>query len=221
MKKPAGLIFDIVLVFLAFLLGYLSLKNSQILPKCHISRLIYYNNEQLYIVKGFIESGPAAKDKKIVFIFKAESIQSGNSNYACCGNILVNLKSENQLSYGDELILRGNLYRPYKGNSLGRSYRDYLYNQGIRFIMNVKTDADIVCLNINKGFILKRLALRFKQKAESIIYRNTSFLTAAVLDAMILGEKKNIPWFVSDAMMKSGTLHILPRLYTKMPSIAL
>jgi competence protein ComEC len=29
------------------------------------------------------------------------------------------------------------------------------------------------------------------------------------MDAMVLGEKRNIPWFVNNAMMKTGTVHIL------------
>ena len=85
--------------------------------------------------------------------------------------------------------------------------------------MNMKSDADTFKLNINKGLVFKRIALRLKGKIEKVIYKHASFLTAAVMDAMILGEKRNIPWFVNSAMMKSGTLHILPRLYTKMPSI--
>jgi len=210
MRVKKEYVFDILLLCLAFILGYLCLKNSKILPKCSISKFIHYKNERPYLIKGTIESEPISKDNKTTFVFKAQAIQSDNINHTCCGDILVNLKGKENLYYGDELILQGNLYRPFsKNNSSGRSYRDYLYNQGIRFIMNVKTEADIVKLNINKGSILTRFALWLKQKTENIIFKHTSFLTAAVLDAMILGEKRNIPWFVNNAMMKSGTLHIL------------
>jgi len=210
MRVNKEYLFSILLLCLAFILGYATLKNSKILPNCHISKFVYYKNEQPYIVKGIVESEPVSKDDKTTFVFRTESIQSDDSNRNCCGNILINLKGKEALNYGDELILRGSLHRPFsKNNSSGRSYRDYLYNQGIRFIMNVKTEADIVKLNINKGFVLTRFSIWLKQKIEHVIFKRTSFLTAAVLDAMVLGEKRNIPWFVNNSMMKSGTLHIL------------
>lgn len=210
MKRSQGFIFNIILLCLLFLLVYAILKNSRILPKCHISKFVSYKNEEPYIVKGIVESEPVLKDKKTTLLLKAEAMQAGVSNRACCGNLLVNLKYKDEIKYGEELILRGYLRRPFGRNDrFGHSYRDYLYNQGIYFIMNVKTEADVVKLNINKGFPLTRFSVWLKQKMESIIFNHTSRITAAVLGAMILGEKRHIPWFVNNSMMKSGTLHIL------------
>ncbi len=208
-----SLIFDICILCLAFTLGAALLKNSQNLPPHHISKVISYKKDQPYIIKGFIDGAPQIKGNKTYFIFKAQAIQNGNLNYRSCGNILVYLKSKKGLNYGDELMLRGFVRR--------QSHRNYLSNQGIWFMMRVKSDADMMRLNKNGGFILKKVAFWLKDKTEEMLFRHTTYLTAAVLDAMILGEKKNIPWFVNNAMMKSGTVHILPRLYTKMPSIAL
>lgn len=210
MKKPREFLSSVILLCLLFLLGCVTLKNAKILPKCHISKSFSYQNKEPYIIKGIIENEPVAKDKKTTFILGAETIQSGISNHICCGKILVNLKYKDKIKYGDELILKGYLRRPFgRNNSVGRSYRDYLNNQGIHFIMDVKTEAHVVKLNINKGFILTRFSLWLKGKMESIILNHTSRITAAVLDAMILGEKRHIPWFVNNSMMKSGTLHIL------------
>jgi competence protein ComEC len=204
------ILFDIFLSCLIFSLGLALLKNSQELPRCHIHNLIYYKDKEPYIVKGYINSQPVAKNNKESFIFKAQAIQSGNLNHACCGNILVYLKGKKELDYGEGLILRGNLYRPFnRQDSYRHSHRDYLYNQDIRFIMNVKTKADVIRLNRNQGFILKRFALWLKHKIEGIIFQRTSLLTGAILDAMILGEKRNIPSFLNNAMMKTGTVHIL------------
>jgi len=201
---------DYILICLAFSLGFIAFKNSTILPKCHISNFIHYKANVPFIVKGIIVNTPELKNGKGTFLFKAEEIQSEKFNHSCCGNILVNLKEEKKLNYGKELVLRGNLYRPFsKTSSSGVSYKEYLYNQGIYLVMNVKTAADLIELNKNKGFILRRLAFWLKEKMEAIIYRNTSKLTAAILDAMVLGEKNDVPWFVNYSMMKSGTLHIL------------
>lgn len=204
------ILFGIFVSCLIFSLGIAFLKNSQSPSKCHISRLVYYKNDQPCIVKGFINDEPTTKNGKTTFIFRTQAIESGNLKQACSGNVLVRLRTQESLYYGEELILRGNLYRPFSSRDFRRqSYRDYLYNQGIYFIMGIKSKADFIRLNKNRGFPIKRFALRLKNKMEKVVFQYTSCLAAAILDAMVLGEKKNIPWFVNDAMIKTGTIHIL------------
>ena len=215
------LMFNIFVSCLIFVLGSVCLKNSKNLPQCHILKYIYYKDAGAYMLKGFVDSQPVSKNNKTSFIFKTQAMQFGNLNYSCCGKVLVYLKGKKDFSYGEGLILRGNLYRPFaKGHTHKQRYRDYLYNQDIYLIMTVKTPQDTFRLKHNQGFVPKRLALWLKERAEKLIFQHTSFLTAAILEAMVLGEKNDIPWNVFNAMMKSGTVHIFPRLYTKMPSIA-
>ncbi|MDP3732751.1 MAG: ComEC/Rec2 family competence protein, partial [Candidatus Omnitrophota bacterium] len=44
---------------------------------------------------------------------------------------------------------------------------------------------------------------------EGIIFKRVSFVPAGILDAMILGERRNIPVLINNSMMKTGTVHIL------------
>jgi len=77
------------------------------------------------------------------------------------GKILVSLSGIKNLSYGEELILRGNLYRPPRQNNVGRrSYRDYLSSQGIYLLLNIKSALDVVRLNRHCGFWLRGFSLR-------------------------------------------------------------
>ena len=195
--------FEIFLSCLIFALGVIWLKN---LPK-----FTCYRDEEPSIVKGFISDEPLSKGNLTSFMFKVQAIKSGGLFQSCCGSILVRLYGTQGLSYGEELILRGYLYRGYL----------YNHNRGSRFIMNIKTQAEVIRLNRNQGFLLKRFALWLKNKAAGFIRAHNSLLAAAILEAMVLGEKRDIPWFVNNAMMKAGTIHILPRLYTKMPTTAL
>lgn len=204
------LVFNVILSLFIFTLGALSIKNSRHLSKCHISKIIRYQCDEPYIVKGMIANRPLPKNNKISFILKAQIIKSGGISFSCDGNILVSLSSRQNFSYGEEIILAGKLRRPFGGfGRLGRSYRQYLADQDIWFLMNVKTEADLIRLNKNSGFILKRLALWLEGKMEEALFRYAAPLTAGILDAMILGEKKYVPGFVNNAMMKSGTVHIL------------
>ncbi len=215
-----GFRFDILLYCLIFFFGVALWKNSQILPRCHISRYTSYKNNSLYTIKGVVDNQPLFKNNTISFILKAKEIQFDNLRYNTCGNILVYVRCRRDLSctcarvkdlhYGEELILSGNLYRPFRLASSNRqSYRDYLYNQAIFSVMKVRMTGSVVRLKQNRGLILKRLAFWLKDRMEDIIFKRVSFVPASILDAMILGEKRNIPVLISNSMMKSGTVHIL------------
>jgi competence protein ComEC len=193
-------LFEILLFAFAFIFGMGLLKNSRVLPRCHISHFLSYKNESSYLVKGFINSEPALRNKKTSFVFRAQEIQAQDSNHTCCGNILVYLKTRREIFYGQELLLRGNLYRPFARKE---------YNQNIGVLMNVKSELDMEILNKNKGFSVRRFALWLKNKIKERLFRCTDSLTAAIINAMVLGERSNIPWFVNNMMIKCGTIHIL------------
>ncbi|MCX5707136.1 MAG: ComEC/Rec2 family competence protein, partial [Candidatus Omnitrophica bacterium] len=174
-SKNISMIFSLIFVFL---LGAAGLRNSYILPKSHLLRLIPYKSEKLYLIRGMVVSSPQFKNNLTTFIFKAEELAEDNLSHRCSGNIIVYLKGKGKFSYGDELFLRGNLHRPFYSRTLSRtSYRDYLANQNIYFIMRVKTDFEAVKLNINQGVWLKRFSLQLKNKIEKVLYRQVSIIT--------------------------------------------
>jgi competence protein ComEC len=191
-------IFRVLFAFLVFALGCLLLKNSYILPQHHISKSIFYKNNTVYAVKGFINSQPHPKDGKVTFMFTTQELQFNDSNYKCSGDIFVQLKDAGDFFYGEALILRGNIHRPFKPS-----------NKNISAIMRVNMPGATVRLAKNYGQPARKLAYYLKARIEKIIYQKLSPLTAGILDAMVLGEKRNIPAQVYDAMVKSGTVHIL------------
>ncbi|KPK98889.1 MAG: hypothetical protein AMJ95_02095 [Omnitrophica WOR_2 bacterium SM23_72] len=202
-------IFNIFLSFFIFFLGAVALKNTQVLSHSHVSQFVR-SKDNPYIIKGWIANQPFSDNHKTSFVLRTEVIKSGEHSYSCEGNILVQLKGRKDLFYGEELILRGQLYRPFGGFSAsGRSYRDYLYDRDVRLMMKVKTEADLIRLHKTRGFMPRRFALWLKGRMEKVLFRHTSSLTQGVLGAVILGDKKRVPRFFHNSMMKSGTLHIL------------
>lgn len=198
-----GFIYDIFLCTLIFFLAAALFKNHQILPKSHISKFISYKNDYLYAVKGIVDSRPSFKNNRTSFLFKAERIRINNLEYQISGDILIYLKGKKNLDYGEELLVKGKLYRPWG------SYRNYLYNQGIFSVMHIEKGNFVVKLDQNKGFLLKRLAFWLKERTEGIIFKRVSPVAAGILDAMVLGEKRNVPLLINNSMTKSGTVHIL------------
>jgi competence protein ComEC len=193
--------FDIFLLCLVFFLGALVLKNSYILPKCHILRFIQYKTDNVSVLKGLVDTQPVIKNNRISFVFKTEGLQLNNLKYKCCGSVLVYLRGKKNLAYGEKLLLQGHLYRSYNfGNSRRKDNRPILY---------VNSESAVISLNKNKGLMLKRFALWLKEKMEGIIFQHVSNLPASILDAMVLGERRSIPKLISNSMVKSGTVHIL------------
>jgi len=187
-----------LLLTLLFTLGALLLSNVYALPKSHISKFIFYKNSTIFTVKGFIGNEPVVKDGRSYFNFAVQELRFNESSYKCSGDILVILKEAEWLSYGEALILRGSLHKPFK-----------LYRNDIAAIMRVNNSASIIRLRKNYGQPLQKLAFYIKKGIEKIIYQRLSPLTASILDAMVLGDKKNIPPAVYDSMSKTGTVHIL------------
>jgi len=202
-------IFFILTLLLALLIGGLSLKNSYILPKCHINNFVYYKSNSFYSLSGFIDSDPEFKNNYMQFIFRTNQIQSGLLKWRCCGKILVKIDFLQKLNYGDNLTLVGTLSRPINFDSASRSYKGFLARQAIYLIMRIKNLRQIISNQGNSGSKLVSRIFRLREKMEAIINRHLRDLPAAILSAMVLGQKRNIPWLINDSMVKSGTVHIL------------
>jgi competence protein ComEC len=201
-------IFFILLLFLALLVGYLSMRNSWVLSNCHIRKFITYKDNTLYGLNGDIVSQPEFKNNHLWFILRARQIQSNQLMSKCCGEVLVKMDFEQKLNYGDNLTLLGNLSRP---SSFGRSqgYRDFLARQGIYLIMSIKDQRQIIRQDKFSGPGLIRGCLGLRVYLEQIINRHLPPLPAGILAAMVLGQKRNIPGLINNSMVKSGTVHIL------------
>jgi len=206
-----GKLFGIFIFCLVFLLGMASLVNSDKPARDAAANYILSRAgaSGRYIVKGSVLNNPLPAGGQTTFLFRVEEIQLNNLRHTCSGNILVRSKYTTDLDYGRELILSGNVYR------------SRFYRQDISALMSLKTPAQVIRLNKNKGAKIKAIAFWLKEKFQQVIYRYFSGTTAAIIEAMVLGEKRNIPSPVYDSMVKSGTVHILPRLYTEMPPVAL
>lgn len=183
---------------LVFSIGIALLTNNRVLPKSHISKFITYKNDTVFAVKGFVNSQPRLADSCVSFAFAVQEAEFNRSRYKSRGGILVYLKEIKDLSYGEALILRGAMHKPFR-----------LYSDDISAVMYVNMPGAAVRLHKNYGWPVRRFAFYIKGGIEKIIYSKLSPLAGAILDAMVLGEKKNIPAAIYDSMIKSGTVHIL------------
>ena len=200
----------IVSVFsLALFLGALSLKNSFVLPKCHIRNFVPYNDNTIYSLSGFIDSHPVIENERTSFVFRAQEIQVNNFKWQCCGKVLVKVDFPQNLSYAESLTLIGAFGRPYVFSSGSRSYRNYLYRQDIYLLMHIENSLQIIPRKGKGGSRLTAFSFWLRARLEQIIRRYLPDLPASILSAMVLGQKNTVPWLVNNYMVKAGTVHIL------------
>jgi competence protein ComEC len=199
----------ILVLLLALLIGYLNLKNSFKLSKCHIRNFVAYKNGLIYSVNGFISDLPELKNGRYWFILRAQEIQVNELKHKCCGELLVKMDCAQDLNYGDNLTLFGSLKRLPNFNNARRGYYNFLASQGVYLTLSIKNSRQIHLRGGFSGIKLIRSCFRLRSYLEQVIERYLPALPASILSAMVLGQKRNIPWLIKDSMVKSGTVHIL------------
>ena len=199
--------FNIFILCCAFFLGCASLKNYQILSNAHIARLTPYKSGAVYLT-GVIDNDPVYEDRGVSFILRAEKLRINDTEMKTCGGVLTRVLRTGEFSYGDRLLLEGKLYRPFSF-SKGFNYRRYLQHQNIYLILSVKKDRTVKLLGKNAGNPLKSFAFRIKHRMREVITRNLSPFSAGILNALILGDRQNLPAYLMDVLVNLGTVHII------------
>ncbi len=201
--------FNIFILCVGFFLGASVLKNSQILPNCHIAKIIAYKSDSVSLV-GVIDNDPIYyQGRGVSFILKTEKLKVDEIWLKACGKVLVKSLKKNNFAYGDRLFLLGKLYRPFSFSKGEFNYRNYLRHQNIYLILSLKKDSVVKQLDKNVGNPVKSFAFRIRHKMRDVIVKHLSFFSAGILNAIILGERQNLPVYVRDTLVYSGTVHII------------
>ncbi|MDI6605685.1 MAG: ComEC/Rec2 family competence protein, partial [Candidatus Omnitrophota bacterium] len=103
------------------------------------------------------------------------------------------------------------LKRPFYFPKPGKASRnDYLGNRGIYVILNVKRNNLVKKIDSRrKGNPLVYLAYKIRQRLKEITAKNLSSLSGSVLNALILGLRQELPERTREALVNTGTVHII------------
>ncbi len=206
--------FAIVMVFGFLVLGWL----------CDHSRWLFFDNDIYFQrntidfsqipVRGTVDSeirmSKIYSATRTSFELKLSEIKVGEQWQKCSGRVLVNLFQEISLHYGDDIVLTGKLHYPYDFSQGSKfSYKDYLARQGIRFVLSVKKDSPVEILRSHQGNLIVAQLLEWRTRGNKIFADHLDSSQASLMQAMLLGERLNIPQFLKDAFAQTGTTHIL------------
>ncbi|MFZ5800506.1 MAG: ComEC/Rec2 family competence protein, partial [Candidatus Omnitrophota bacterium] len=202
--------FTICLCLTVFFLGAATMRNVQEAAPNHIIKQLPFISGPIQL-KGVIANEPRVNKGRTEFLFYCRQLifPDGRSKKVC-GRVLVKASGSYNFKYGQLLLLKGKLLRPFNFPlSIRLGYRDYLARKQIYCLMSVGKTGEVRDLKENCGNPLLGFSFRFKEKIETVINQNLSPIPASVLNAMILGERKSVPQFLNEAMVKTGTVHIL------------
>ncbi len=187
---------------LAFLLGALTLENSQTQSCDAIANLTPVRKHTVTLC-GVVSSDPEVSKGKMTFILEAFELDYDNTPRRVRGKVFVRLWQPKDISYGDEMILQGGLFRPFGAHG------NFLKSKGIYSILNVKTKDSITKTGRVKANPVKLLAILLKRKMEHIVSSCLTPFSASVINAMLLGESGEILPAVREDMIKTGTWHVM------------
>jgi competence protein ComEC len=112
-------------------------------------------------------------------------------------------------TYGQRLRLTAKLRRPINyGNPGAFDYSGYLRQQGITAIGSARSNS-VEVLPGTAGSTYGRLRSTLRRSVISHIHRTWPAQQAALMDAMLIGERAFITRDIRDAFQRSGTYHIL------------
>jgi len=204
----------IFLLLAVLSLGMIYIQARQCIDRDHIISVAKYYRKKPITVRGVVVSSVTkrnvANSVKHTFTLNVYQVQANWGWERRTGTILVNTFRDYDLSYGDDLQLEGKLHRPYNfSNETNFSYRDYLQNRGIYFILSVKKSSNIRILAKNKGHYFKRHALRLRAELGRVLSENLSKNESGIMKAILLGDRSAIAKPVRALFVQTGTAHIL------------
>lgn len=207
-------IFSVCLTAAVFLVGILHFQNNQTYPPDHISSFISNSPQDVYAqgeVTGSVEVAITSYGiRKTSFSLELSDLKIDQNWYLVQGLVKVSLYGEKKVIPGDKLLLGGSLIQPKSlRNPGGLNYRAYLANQHIFGLLRVKEQDVFKIISSVKAFSFTRGVFRLKQKLGKIIFTNLENPQAALLSAILLGERSRLAEGIKDLFLDTGTIHIL------------
>ena len=193
---------------LFFILGAMLVANANTLANNHIINTPFVFSQEV-LVDGVVIDDPKESKKRTSFTLKAENVYfKKDLPIVVTGNLLVHLYKNEDVFYGDRLLIKGKVSKAYNF-SQGFDYREFLASKGIYGLFFVSGDD---FFSKKENLILnpvKHLAYKLRNDIRNIFNRSLKPAYAAAYNTILLGDSKNLPKLFRDNFVKTGTAHVL------------
>jgi len=195
-------------------MGALLVRQATALPQDHITAASRIWRGKEVALKGVVTSDvdvrQAGRRTRVSFVLSSEEVCREARCRRAAGRVLVTLFTPVEVTYGDELVLRGKLHRPFEYAERGHgSYRDYLRRRGILLALTVpKANAPVVVAR-GRGRRIVALSLKCRRALGRVYETYLSRPEAGVMTAFMLGDRSGIPPHVRELFVRTGTAHVI------------
>lgn len=209
LTKKWGNVFYPTLLFSLFLLGILEM-NIYLHPHLDKDHISHFMGSGKINAEGVICENPQVSPEKIELIVCVSRILINDQYIPVSGHVLLNVREPYPFHYGDAIRFHSRLRIPHNfSNPGGFDYERYLRFRGILVRGFVNDAAGIIILRREIGNPLRIRLERFRELIRKTILDTAPDTEGRIIQAMILGDQKEIPKEVMEKFNRTGTTHII------------
>jgi competence protein ComEC len=214
LRKKSKNVFFILLCALVFISGALSYINFNMLPANDIYRFLENPRQYVYI-KGTVKTLPAYTwqrwgNRRCSFLLEAVSYKKDNTWVETDGLSQLTINdNEREYSYGDSVLVYGDVKKLAQEKSASPGYIRYLNRRGIYTSIKVKNDEDVALIGKTGPLSFKKYIHNLRRRTERRFKKYLPYPDDAILSAMLIGRRESIPKDLTKLFINTGTMHIL------------
>jgi competence protein ComEC len=192
-----------------FLLGILDL-NLYLHPRIGGDHIRHFAGDEKIIAEGMICENPQVSPEKTDLVISASQIIQGGKYVPVSGRVLLNIREPLPFHYGDFIRFHTRLSIPRNfHNPGGFDYETHLRYRGILVRGFIKDSSGFVVLRGERGNPLRTALEHFRDLIRNAILEKAPGTEGKIIQAMILGDQREIPGDVMEKFNRTGTTHII------------
>jgi len=192
-----------------FLLGILDM-NLYLHPHVGGDHILHFAGDEKISVEGMICDNPQVSPEKIELVVSASRIIRDGKYVPVSGRVLLNIREPYPFHYGDFIRFHTRLRIPRNfHNPGGFDYETYLRLRGILVRGFIRDATGFVVLRRERGNPLRSRLEHFRDLIRNTILEKAPGTEGKIIQAMILGDQKEIPREVMEKFNRTGTTHII------------
>lgn len=180
------------------------------LPGDHVAH--FAGGDRPVVLEGRVAEEPEWMEDGLRLRIAAKRVGVGDTVFAIQGTVLLRFrKFRPDVDYGDRLTARLRLRRPPPARNPGAfDYRAFLKRKGIHAMGSVSRREQILEIRAARGgWLWTYVVLPVRRGVRAGVACNLSGGPAALLNGILLGEKRGVPDPVRTAFTRAGVNHVL------------
>jgi competence protein ComEC len=196
-----------IILYLA--LGYVAVQ-PWVAPRFSANHIQNFSDETRWQIAGVVDSHPVEFSYLKKFVLRADTLKYKKASYRVTGRIRVTVSGQGPVfARGDRVVFRSRLRQPRNFNNPGAfNYRRYMAFKGLWRTAYTKGSRLQVVQRSSSGDLAQQLN-DVRRALAALIDRAGKGPSAAVLKALVIGDRSAISSAVRDGFNRAGVGHVL------------